>query len=171
MRRDQCAEKGWNNSLALAIQPAHIHLFVRVWPSDSAAAVVKECKGITSFHLRNEFSHLLTLPSMWTRSYFASTAGHVSQYGRPREPGNDQAVYRCPDEALTVSETVRKTYKAKLRPTPAQERALDTVLWRCRDLHTTARQQRITAWQRCPVSLSRGDQEAELKAMRAALPA
>ena len=52
---------------------------MRVWPSDSAAAVVKECKGITSFHLRKEFSHLLTLPSMWTRSYFASTAGNVSQ--------------------------------------------------------------------------------------------
>ena len=74
----KCAEKGWT-ILALAIQPDHLHLFVRVWPSDSAAAVVKECKGITSFHLRKEFSHLLTLPSMWTRSSFASTAGNVSQ--------------------------------------------------------------------------------------------
>ena len=74
----KCAEKGWH-VLALAAQPDHVHLFVRVWPSDSAAEVVKECKSITSFHLRKEFPHLLTLPSMWTRSYFASTAGTVSQ--------------------------------------------------------------------------------------------
>jgi len=74
----KCAEKGWT-MLTLAIQPDHIHLFVRVWPSDSAAEVVKECKGITSFHLRKEFPHLLKLPSTWTRSYFASTAATVSQ--------------------------------------------------------------------------------------------
>ncbi|HEY9845056.1 MAG TPA: transposase, partial [Candidatus Caenarcaniphilales bacterium] len=40
--------------------------------------VVKECKGITSYSLRREFPELLKLPSMWTRSYFASTAGNVS---------------------------------------------------------------------------------------------
>jgi putative transposase len=69
-----------------------------------------------------------------------------------------------------VSETVRKTYKEKLRPTPAQERAMDTVLWRCRDLYNAALEQRITAWQRCHASVSRFEQEAELKAMRAAFP-
>jgi REP-associated tyrosine transposase len=65
--------------LALAIQPDHIHLFVRVWPSTSAADVVKECKDITSCHLHKEFPHLLKLPSTWTRNYFASTADNVSQ--------------------------------------------------------------------------------------------
>jgi putative transposase len=74
----KCAEHGWE-ILALALQPNHIHLFVRVWPSDNASEVVKECKSITSLHLRTEFPHLLKLPSMWTRSYFASTAGNVSQ--------------------------------------------------------------------------------------------
>jgi putative transposase len=74
----KCAEKGWEIQ-ALAIQPDHVHLFVRVWPSDSAADVVKEGKGVTSFALRREFPNLLKLPSMWTRSYFASTAGNVSQ--------------------------------------------------------------------------------------------
>jgi putative transposase len=69
-----------------------------------------------------------------------------------------------------VSETVRRMYKEKLRPTPAQERALDTVLWRCRDLYNTALEQRITAWQRCHASVSRYEQEAELKALRAAFP-
>jgi putative transposase len=75
---DKCAEHGWS-ILALVIQPDHIHLFARVWPSDSAADVVKECKGVTSFALRKEFPDLLKLPSMWTRSYFASTADTVSQ--------------------------------------------------------------------------------------------
>ena len=74
----KCAERGWT-ILALAIQPDHLHLFVRAWPSESAAEVVKECKGLTSSLLRKEFPQLRRLPSMWTRSYFASTAGNVSQ--------------------------------------------------------------------------------------------
>ena len=67
-------------------------------------------------------------------------------------------------------EAVRKTYKEKLRPTPAQERELEHVLWRCRDLHNVALEQRITAWQRGRVSVSRYAQEAELKEIRAAFP-
>jgi putative transposase len=47
---------------------------------------------------------------------------------------------------------------------------LDAVLWRCRDLYNTALEQRITAWQRCRVSVSRYEQEAELKAIRAEFP-
>ena len=65
---------------------------------------------------------------------------------------------------------MRKTYKEKLRPTPAQERALDDVLWRCRTLYNTALEQRITAWQRRRISVSRFEQEAELKAIRAEFP-
>jgi putative transposase len=64
-------------------------------------------------------------------------------------------------------EMARKTYKEKLRPTPAQERALDEVLWRCRELYNTALEQRKIAWERCHVSLSQYDQEAELKTIRA----
>jgi putative transposase len=75
--RVKCAEKGWE-VLELAVQPDHVHLFVRCWPTDSAADVAKECKGITSRRLRQQFPQLLRLPSMWTRRYFASTAGNVS---------------------------------------------------------------------------------------------
>lgn len=66
--------------------------------------------------------------------------------------------------------TFRKTYKEKLRPTPAQERALDEVLWRCHDLYNTALEQRIIAYQRCRASVSRNEQEAELKEIRAEFP-
>jgi putative transposase len=66
--------------------------------------------------------------------------------------------------------TVRKTYKEKLRPTPAQERELADVLRRCRDLYNTALEQRITAYHRRHVSVSRFEQEAELKDIRAEMP-
>jgi putative transposase len=69
-----------------------------------------------------------------------------------------------------MSESVRKTFKEKLRPTPAQARALDEVLMCCRTLYNTALEQRITAYQRCHVSVSRYQQEAELSAIRAELP-
>jgi putative transposase len=41
--------------------------------------VVKASTGITAFHLRQEVPHLLKVPSLWTRSLLASTAGAVSQ--------------------------------------------------------------------------------------------
>src|SRR5215467_8344529 len=71
---------------------------------------------------------------------------------------------------MSEQTTCRKTYKEKLRPTPAQERALETVLWHCRTPYNVALEQRITAWQRCHVSVTRYQQEAELKAIRAELP-
>ncbi len=40
--------------------------------------VVKRFKGRSSRYLRNEFPELLKMPTLWTRSYFLSTAGNVS---------------------------------------------------------------------------------------------
>jgi putative transposase len=79
----KCAEEGWD-ILTLAVQPDHIHLFVQAWPTVSAAEVVKECKGLTSYELRKKYPALKRLPSLWTRSYFASTAGNVSAEAIPR---------------------------------------------------------------------------------------
>jgi len=75
--KEKCAQRGWT-VLNITIQPNHIHLFIRVFPTISAAEVIKECKGITSYNLRRTFPELRKLPCMWTRSYFASTAGKVS---------------------------------------------------------------------------------------------
>src|SRR5215813_12161919 len=66
--------------------------------------------------------------------------------------------------------TCRKAYQEQLRPTPAQARALEEVLRHCHTLYNTALEQRITAWQRCHISLTRYQQEAELKAIREAFP-
>jgi putative transposase len=64
----------------------------------------------------------------------------------------------------------RKTFKYTLKPTLDQERELERVLLLCRQLYNVALDQRITAWQRCCVSVSRYQQEAELKAIRAEFP-
>ena len=73
----KCEQSGWK-VLELAIQPDHVHLFVRAWPTTSAHEIVKECKGLTSHELRNKYPALRKLPSLWTRSYFSATAGNVS---------------------------------------------------------------------------------------------
>ncbi|WP_059106224.1 IS200/IS605 family transposase [Shouchella shacheensis] len=64
--------------MAIECDKDHTHLFLNVLPNRSPADVMAKIKGITSRKLREEFSHLQHLPSLWTRSYFVSTAGHVS---------------------------------------------------------------------------------------------
>lgn len=74
----KCAEQGWA-ILELVVKPDHVHLFIRVWPSTSAAEVIRHVKGVTSWELRRKYPAVLKkLPSLWTRSYFAATAGNVS---------------------------------------------------------------------------------------------
>jgi putative transposase len=62
----------------LAVQPDHVHLFISCPPTLAPHQVVHRLKGYTSRVLRQEFPHLLKLPSLWTRSYWVSTAGNVS---------------------------------------------------------------------------------------------
>jgi putative transposase len=69
-----------------------------------------------------------------------------------------------------VSESLRKIYKYRLKPTPEQERALELVLWRCRTLYNTALEERIALWRQRGISVHRSQQEAELKDLRAELP-
>lgn len=64
--------------LEVAIRPDHVHLFVSTPPTLAPDQIMFRVKGYTSRHLRQEFPALLKLPSLWTRSYFCSTAGQVS---------------------------------------------------------------------------------------------
>ncbi len=75
--REIAKEHEWN-ILALEIKPDHVHLFISVQPYWSPHTVLRRIKGRSSRVLRREFPELLKLPSLWTRSYFVSTAGHVS---------------------------------------------------------------------------------------------
>lgn len=73
-------------------------------------------------------------------------------------------------ESVVSPQNLRKTYKFKLKPTPAQARMLDSIVWACRRLYNTALEQRITLYKQRGVSVSQYAQEAELKDLRAAMP-
>lgn len=64
--------------LAMECHIDHVHMFVSVLPQLSIPEIMKYIKGATSHQLRNEFIELQNMPSLWTRSYFVSTAGNVS---------------------------------------------------------------------------------------------
>jgi putative transposase len=63
---------------ALECHIEHVHIFVSVLPSLSIPNIMKHLKVFTSLKLREEFPQLKAMPSLWTRSYFVSTAGKVS---------------------------------------------------------------------------------------------
>ena len=72
-----------------------------------------------------------------------------------------------------MSETatsVRKTYKFKLNPTLAQERVLETVLWRCRELYNAGLEERKAAWEKCGVSVNFAMQSAQLPSIKEVRP-
>jgi len=63
----------------LEIMPDHVHLFIAVPPTDAPQHYANQFKGYTSRVLRQEFEHLRSrLPSLWSRSYYVGSAGHVS---------------------------------------------------------------------------------------------
>lgn len=65
---------------ALEIMPDHVHIFIDFDPRLTLHKIVKDFKGISSRILRKEFPHLKSrLPSLWTRSYFACSIGHISE--------------------------------------------------------------------------------------------
>lgn len=66
------------NVVHLAVEPEHIHLFLNCPPDLAPKQIMHRIKGYSSYILRKEFPHLKKMPSMWTTSYFVSTAGNVS---------------------------------------------------------------------------------------------
>ncbi|MGQ9782317.1 MAG: IS200/IS605 family transposase [Nitrososphaeria archaeon] len=65
--------------VALEVMPDHIHIFLQAPPTIAPNRIVAGIKGYTSHILRQEFPELRRrLPTLWTRSYFVSTHGHVS---------------------------------------------------------------------------------------------
>lgn len=70
-------ENEWN-IIAIETDKDHCHLLINVQPMYSPSKIMKIIKGKTSSIIRQEFEHLSKMPSVWTRSYFVSTAGNVS---------------------------------------------------------------------------------------------
>jgi len=64
----------------LEVMPDHVHIFVTGDPTRPAQWIVNQLKGFTSSVLRQEFPELKTrLPTLWSRSYFCETIGHISE--------------------------------------------------------------------------------------------
>ena len=64
--------------LAMECHEDHVHLFVSAFPQQSIPEIMRLIKGATSKKLREEFAELSQMPSLWTRSYFVSTAENIS---------------------------------------------------------------------------------------------
>lgn len=72
----KCKELGIE-IIAIECDKDHTHMFLNCLPIQSPSDIMHQIKGYTSKNLRDEFSQLSKMPSLWTRSYFVSTAGNV----------------------------------------------------------------------------------------------
>ena len=63
----------------IAVNPDHVHMFVKAPPGYSPAKLANQFKGYSSRILRERYRHLRSrMPSLWSRSYYVGAAGHVS---------------------------------------------------------------------------------------------
>lgn len=62
--------------LNMNIGDDHVHLFIEGDPTMAPNEIIQPMKGYSSHGLMNEFD--FGLPSLWTRSYFVSSTGHIS---------------------------------------------------------------------------------------------
>jgi putative transposase len=67
-------------------------------------------------------------------------------------------------------QSVRKTFKYRLKPTPDQERLLERTLMLCRHVYNAAVEERREAWRQSGVSVTYYQQKAELPAIKEAMP-
>lgn len=74
------AEKLDVRIMSMEVMPDHVHLFFSCDPRLGLHKVVKALKGASSRILREEFPWLKSrIPSLWTRSYFSCTVGHIGE--------------------------------------------------------------------------------------------
>jgi len=74
------AEEMGLNIETMEIMPDHVHLFIKATPVDSPHYIVQQLKGSTSRILSSEYPEIKRrVPSLWTRSYYCETVGHISE--------------------------------------------------------------------------------------------
>jgi putative transposase len=67
-------------------------------------------------------------------------------------------------------QSVRKTYKYKLKPTCEQERLLERTLMLCRHVYNAAVGEQRAAWRLCGITVTYYQQKAELPGIKEAMP-
>lgn len=76
---DKAHKNGWKIE-KMEVMPDHVHIFIKVFPSDAPIHVASQLKGYTSFILRSEFPELKSkIPTLWTRSFFVESVGCISE--------------------------------------------------------------------------------------------
>ncbi len=66
--------------ISMEIMPDHVHVFVKSEPIHSPHYIVQQFKGVSANLLRKEFPFLKSrIPTLWTRSYYAESVGHISE--------------------------------------------------------------------------------------------
>ncbi len=76
--KDVAEEHAWK-IIRLAIQPDHVHLFLRSTSQTTPYDIPRLIKGRSSRLLTQKYEQLQRLPSLWTRSYLCASAGNASQ--------------------------------------------------------------------------------------------
>jgi len=64
---------------ALEIMTDHVHMFISSDPTEAPQRLANQFKGYTSRMLRKKYPELLRMPSLWSRSYYIGSIGHVSE--------------------------------------------------------------------------------------------
>jgi putative transposase len=67
-------------------------------------------------------------------------------------------------------DSIRKMFKYKLMPTPTHERALERVVWRCRELYNAGLEERKLAWEKRAISVHFAMQSAQLPGIKEVRP-
>ena len=71
------AARGWQ-IVAEEVMPDHLHLFIRVGPTDAPAQVVQAFRGRAARVVRAEFPYLRSRAKVsWSPPYFAAAVGYV----------------------------------------------------------------------------------------------
>jgi putative transposase len=85
-------------------------------------------------------------------------------------PNNDRIGPKQVEETDMEQQSLRKTFKYTLKPTPDQDRALERPLMLCRQVSNAAVEERRAAWHKCGVSVRYYQQKAELPGIKTAMP-
>ncbi|HEV8192427.1 MAG TPA: helix-turn-helix domain-containing protein [Ktedonobacterales bacterium] len=67
-------------------------------------------------------------------------------------------------------QSIRKTFKYKLKPTPEQERLLERTLLLCRQVYNAAIGERREAWRMRGIAVTYYQQTAELPGIKEVMP-
>lgn len=129
---EQVAEHGWQ-IVAAEVMPDHVHLFVRVGPTDAPAAVVRAFKGRTARILRAQFPYLRRFASILRAK--AEDAGRTWIEVKPRHTsdGCECCGHAEPENRVSQAELVCQRCG---HTAPADEHAARNILRAGLALHT-----------------------------------